>query len=530
MTNGEIRAYDIGREWLNRDVTMAYKLNQSHVVKVLTDRAVRELTTSATTSLSLSDGTGTESPHGYDMGLHATYYYHDDGEAILLTTHGDRNFTLNGVQPLITLIQAILTENPICSHCGQTDANLMHPSSGNMILRLFCSIPCFDLAATLVSDSTRLATNLSETLRTTLAFRLLDTHATPLLSSFSVATALLLLYVGSGNGRACHALEQFLALPHTTDEKQTVLAYLRESAEQIRAEQAIRFTSDNMLLYRDTQRVSDSFGQRTHNLLTLVRFGSPVEALAKANAWCSEKTHGLIAACLTPDDVTVDTTAILLNTVYLKARWQATFTKRNTETGEFTRSDTTVISLPLMYQQWRFEYCADATTQYIKLYYTDETAQTPSAYYMFIALPRPGERVTLTSVVSAAPRAEAYTEKKVRLTLPQFEQHTRLDLVAPLASLGLAVLFGDESDVSDVLVDTSLKVSKVIHDVVVRVNELGTEAAAVTAVVMRESMMAPPRKQEEEIIVFDAIRTFYYAIVDGARDDRLLFSGIYDGR
>jgi serpin B len=52
-------------------------------------------------------------------------------------------------------------------------------------------------------------------------------------------------------------------------------------------------------------------------------------------------------------------------------------------------------------------------------------------------------------------------------------------------------------------------IDEVLHKTFIRVDEQGTEAAAVTAVMMKVTSMAP---QDELVLTFD--RPFFYAILD----------------
>jgi serpin B len=358
----------------------------------------------------------------------------------------------------------------------------------------------------------------------------------PLLSPFSIRQALLLLYLGSGNGRAMRALAHLLAIETDADptKKQTRQCWL-ETNQRIRTEKAVEFMNSNLLVYRGDTLVDAAYAKAVGDFTEFAAFHTAEEARLKANAWCAAKTRDLIKTCLTAEDVTVDTVAILINAIYFKAQWTLPFKKRETRDGLFTRLDGTTLERPLMRQTRHFMYGEDETAQYIKLYYEAQGGERrggESAYYMFIALPRVGKSGTTTTTTSQCivdvPNRDAFTGKKVALTLPKFEQRARYELNAVWKALGLDVLFTDESDMNGVLRGVPLKISKVIHEVVVRVDEEGTEAAAVTAVVMEKTMMARPVK--EEIVVFDAVRPFYYAIVDGDHDDTLLFTGLYNGQ
>lgn len=525
MRDGRVMAYDLTKEWLTRDLTLAYKLAHSHETKVLSDEVMFTLRAYAST-VSAEEVHSERS--GFDKGNGYVFLFTEQttpSQRITLRRSGGESYvnqTSDKVPRLLALIDQSVSDER-CSQCQKIGQVTLLCISQLAESRLFCSTECYALSgcdssmATTTTEGGNLATRLW-------------THtddAAPLLSPFSIHQALLMLYLGSGNGRATRALAQLLGV---ADRQQTLQCWL-ETNRRVRAEQAVEFINGNLLLYRGDARVDAAYTKAVGEFVTFSAFRSAGEARQRANTWCAAQTHNLIKECLTAEDVTQDTMAILINAIYFKAQWSLAFRKESTRDGVFTQLDGKEVRRPLMHQVRHFAYCEDADAQYIKLYYEargGERRGGNSAYYMFIALPRPGKQQQQLQQHREVPGSDAFTNKKVALTLPKFEQRVRYELSAVLKALGLEVLFGDESDVSGVLRDAPLKISKVIHEVVVRVDEEGTEAAAVTAVVMEKAMMARP--VEEEIVVFDAVRPFYYAIVDGEHDDTLLFMGLYNGQ
>jgi serpin B len=528
MRDGRVMAYDLTKEWLKRDLTLAYKLAHSHETKVLSDEVMLTLRAYAST---VSDEEVHAKRRGFDMGNGYVFLFTEEqttpSQRITLRHSGGESYvnqTSDKVPLLLALIDQSVSDER-CSQCqeiGQATLLCISPIAES---RLFCSTKCYALSG---CDSSMAAATTTTAEGGSLATQLWvhTDDAIPLLSPFSIHQALLLLYLGSGNGRATRALAQLLRV---ADRQRTLQCWL-ETNRRVRAEQAVEFINGNLILYRGDARVDAAYAKAVGEFVTFGAFRSADEARQRANTWCATQTHSLIKECLTAEDVTRDTMAILINAIYFKAQWSLAFRKESTRDGVFTQLDGKEVQRPLMHQMRHFAYCEDADAQYIKLYYEAKGGERRggnSAYYMFIALPRP-EKQQQQQQQRDVPSSDAFTIKKVALTLPKFEQRVRCELNQLLKTLGLGVLFGDESDVSGVLRDAPLKISTVIHEVVVRVDEEGTEAAAVTAVVMEKAMMARP--VEEEIVVFDAVRPFYYAIVDGEHDDTLLFMGLYNGQ
>ncbi|GMR34023.1 hypothetical protein PMAYCL1PPCAC_04218, partial [Pristionchus mayeri] len=103
------------------------------------------------------------------------------------------------------------------------------------------------------------------------------------------------------------------------------------------------------------------------------------------------------------------------------------------------------------------------------------------------------------------------------ITVPKFKVESKLDGVKALSKLGASRLFSDEADLSKIS-PTSLKVSKIVHNAVIEIDEKGTEAAASTYVDF--DMTEVDFDEEPLIIVID--RPFLFGIL---RNDGILFIG-----
>ena len=97
--------------------------------------------------------------------------------------------------------------------------------------------------------------------------------------------------------------------------------------------------------------------------------------------------------------------------------------------------------------------------------------------------------------------------QKVILSLPKFEMNYQEELKDILISMGMKDAFGP-ADFSVMKKEKDICISKVIHKTYIKVDEQGTVAAAVTAVVMRKAAMVT--KIEEKIMTVD--RPFLFII------------------
>ena len=112
-------------------------------------------------------------------------------------------------------------------------------------------------------------------------------------------------------------------------------------------------------------------------------------------------------------------------------------------------------------------------------------------------------------------------EKRIRLTLPSFAIECSLEMNKALNTMGLTDAFTDGADFSG-MGDGGFAISQVLQKVKLIVDTEGTEAAAVTAIIMKEAAIMPEDQLE---LTFD--RPFYYAVMD-TETSIPLFTGVYN--
>ncbi len=235
-----------------------------------------------------------------------------------------------------------------------------------------------------------------------------------------------------------------------------------------------------------------------------------VEAL---NGWVSDATRGLIPQIV--DKFDEDAMLALVNAVYLKNKFSSPMEAPTREwTLSFTAEDGTVTEPLGMDNGTRYEdYIAAENGQGVVLPYDDGR--------LGLLLMLPDEGVTMEEYLSGwdGDTVKELLDKresvKVALTMPKFKAEWSGSLADTLKDMGLAVAFdqskADFLPMGRTVRDNPLCIGDVIHKTSFEVNEEGTEAAAVTAVIMMEctSVGIP-----EEIVYLRLDRPFVYSIVD----------------
>lgn len=229
------------------------------------------------------------------------------------------------------------------------------------------------------------------------------------------------------------------------------------------------------------------------------------------NDWVSDATQGMIPTLL--DKFDDDALLALVNAIYLKNRFEAPFPEPHSEwTIDFRNADGTLSQPRGMSAERAMTYLSREDAQGVVLPYDDGR--------LGLMLLLPDEGTPLTDCLAAWDGATlsgllaGREEKRVDLVMPKFKAEWSGSLTGPLMSMGLTHAFDpDRADFSLMghgPKDEPLYIGDVIHKTAFEVNEKGTEAAAVTAVIMEAASAMPP----QDLIVLRFDRPFVYGIVD----------------
>ena len=231
-------------------------------------------------------------------------------------------------------------------------------------------------------------------------------------------------------------------------------------------------------------------------ITTLVgSYGAPVERLdfaaepdaarERINAWVADRTENHIPELLSAESVDPETVLVLVNALYLKAKWSQPFGKYATEDAPFTRLDGSVVDAALMHNaELKARYVDAAGYQAVELPYgKGELAMT-------VVVPEEGQFLDLERRFDDEFLAQidaAMREGIVDLFLPRWAASFDVDLVETLPELGLTLPFngGDFTGISP----RNPFIGDGVH-ADIEVDEHGTVAAAATALGFAES--GPP--------------------------------------
>ena len=248
-------------------------------------------------------------------------------------------------------------------------------------------------------------------------------------------------------------------------------------------------------------------------------FSDAIGAANKINKWCSRNTNGLIPKIV--DKVEANDIVYLINALYFKSQWAEKFSKSNTASEPFTKEDGSQRDVQMMKLNKGFSYQENDIIRAVRLPYGN------GAYAMTVILPVEGK--TLDNVVDYL-TAESWqfflrtmVHCSVDLWLPKFESKFEIKLNEILAAMGMPSAFNAMANFS-AMSETPMFLSLVQQNAVIKVDEEGTEAAAISFAVGKEMAAAPGDR-----VVFHADHPFLYLISESSTG-AILFAGKYTGR
>ena len=242
----------------------------------------------------------------------------------------------------------------------------------------------------------------------------------------------------------------------------------------------------------------------------------PENSRVMINDWVESKTNDKIKDLIPDGVINSGTRLILTNAIYFNGKWKNEFDKENTQNQSFYPSQDEEITVETMYAKRKFNYGENSNAKILELPYKGNDL------CMYIVLPNENAIEEFETSFSFNDyntlKSNMDSKYEVRTWLPKFKFETKTELANQLQEMGMKDAFDDNNATFSGISDERLKISKVIHQAFVDVQEEGTEAAAATAVVMDECESVEPIRD------FKANHPFMFFIED-KRTGCILFMG-----
>lgn len=334
------------------------------------------------------------------------------------------------------------------------------------------------------------------------------------------ASVLLAMVGGGAGGETAEAMTEVLGLQDSRDTRfAALLVDLVESddvnlavANALWADEGVPFEEDYLEFARDT------FGAT----LEEAPLGEQTTA-DDIDDWVADNTEGLIDGIA--EDLNLpnpQAVLVLLNAVYFLGEWTEQFDPDDTRDQPFTLADGSTVEVPTMHRsenELELELSRRDGHQMVRLPYGGD-----ERFGMEILLPDEGTSLDDTLADLDAETWDAMVEDLApervgALALPRFELEWEAELNDALDALGMGVAFSSGADFSP-MSPTNPFLDVVVQKTYLRVDEEGTEAAAVSGGAMVES--APPDLRID--------RPFAFTVSDRETGAILFLGTVHDPR
>ena len=347
-------------------------------------------------------------------------------------------------------------------------------------------------------------------------------------SPFSIETAFGILAIGA-RGETDAQIRNVLGLPGGTaahdalgELSRGLVSDGKNGAPQLKIANALWLQRDFPIeaAYRDEAR--RAYGAPAVNLDFL---NGREDAAARINNWAAENTNNRIKSIVSAQSLDPATVLVITNAIYFLGKWQMEFSPSLTQQQPFALGGGGTADVPLMYREKHVRYVETDGYQAVDLPYRE------SEMVMSVILPSPDsdldaveDRIVAGELSTALAALDNISARDVHVYLPKLEIETDYDLIPPLQSMGLTLPFGNSANLRGIA-DADLAVDAALHKAFLKVDESGTEAAAVTALAVVEVSAAI-----DPTPTFRADRPFLFAIRDSATSTILFLGRISDPR
>lgn len=214
----------------------------------------------------------------------------------------------------------------------------------------------------------------------------------------------------------------------------------------------------------------------------------PLKSVTQVNNWCNLKTHGKIPKIM--DQLPPNTVMVLLNALYFKGEWVKEFSENLTTTRAFYNfnDESKSTQIPMMLAKDNYNYYEDSQQQIIEIPYKKD--------YMSAVIILPSQSIDINKYISKLDDdtiqklIKKMSTKEVQLQLPKFELEFDSTLNEILQKMGMVQVFDQSlADLSGMRDEKDIYIGQVLQKTYLKVDEKGSEAAAVTAVVVQTKSM-----------------------------------------
>jgi serpin B len=324
-----------------------------------------------------------------------------------------------------------------------------------------------------------------------------DSTSNLFFSPFSISTAFSLAYEGTAGNTATEMQQVFGFIPDDQKRRDSIsdaLARLDSKDDLYKLEIAnALWVNEDRIIKQDYLDTATTYYDSTVDNVNFITD----DGVNKINRWVSQKTQDKIQDILSPSSTDELTRMVITNAIYFKGKWDLQFDPRNTSEEPFWIDKDKSVTVPMMKSDAdMFNYAETWNLQALEMNYVGHDIS------MLILLPK--DRNGLDSLEDSLDAQtlnsirDSMTRQPLTIQMPKFEFEAEYNLIDPLVNLGMHDAFDKYDADFQGITDDQVYIDKAMHKAFVNVNEEGTEAAAITALVVRD-LSGPPEPRHEFI-------------------------------
>lgn len=234
-------------------------------------------------------------------------------------------------------------------------------------------------------------------------------------------------------------------------------------------------------------------------------------AIPAINNWAKEETFGMIPSILKEGDLDKDTIMVLLNALAFDALWQQQPSDSACFDGNFTTVNGNAQTAKFMWAEANGYIEGKNEVGIVKNY--------KGGKYAFVALLPEGNVYDYAASLKGEDFLKLYDKREtenveISAKMPHFSFDCSIEMRKVLEKMGMPIAFNSASADFDAMGHSELGniyISRVIQKTHIDLDNSGTRAAAVTAVIMEPECAAPDNIKYYRV---ELDRPFVYAIVD----------------
>lgn len=208
------------------------------------------------------------------------------------------------------------------------------------------------------------------------------------------------------------------------------------------------------------------------------------------NNWVEEKTNGKINKII--NGISPEIVMFIINAVYFKGDWVYEFDPERTKERDFVKESGDIKKVEMMTQKLSTDFYQDENIQMVDLPYGN------GLFSMTLIRPKDETTPLDTFIENDLSLAnldnwyDSYEEDTVDIFLPKLELKYEEKLNESLSDMGMPTAFSSQmADLSNINGSGGLFISEVKHKTYLKLDEKGTEAAAVTSVAVGITSVGP---------------------------------------